>query len=85
MGLARVLAFLALVMIGFVIIGLTLTGYEEYNMITNPVLRVLMGINLFLGYGLGAPFTLLNVLCLGESISEALKGRKRLVGSTMPN
>lgn len=85
MSLARVLACLALVMIGFVIIGLTLTGYEEYNMITNPVLRTLMGIGLILGCGLGVPFTMLNTLCLGESIIEALKGRKRLVGSTTPN
>ena len=85
MSLARVLACLALVIIGFVIIELTLTGYEEYNMITNPVLRTLMGIGLFLGCGLGVPFTLLNVLCLGESIIEVLKGRKGLVGSTTSN
>ena len=85
MSLARVLACLALVSIGFVIIELTLTGYEEYNMITNPVLRTLMGIGLFLGCGIGVPFTMLNVLCLGESISEVLRSRKRLGGSTTPN
>ena len=85
MSLARVLACLALVIIGFVIIGLTLTGYEEYNMMTNPVLKTLTGIGLFLGCGIGVPFTILNTLCFGESLSEVLKGRKGLVGSTTPN
>lgn len=62
---------LFLLMIGWLIVGLSFIGYGVYNMVPmSPVLRTLMGIALFLGFGMGFPIAALG---FGGLLGEALR------------